>query len=97
MRNRLPWLAGAVGVAAAAAYRIVRRKPRPSEDETDPRAEELRRRLDESRSMVEEREEFESAETPVDRVEPEAGVDERRREVHEQGRNAIEEMRPPDS
>src|SRR6266511_1601035 len=55
------------GGAAAAAYRIVRRKPRPSQDETDPRDEELRRRLDESHSMVEEQEEFEAAETPVDR------------------------------
>ena len=41
-----------------------------------------------------EREEFESAETTVDRAEP-AGesVEERRRRVHEEGRAAVDEMR----
>ena len=37
----------------------------------DPRADELRRKLAEARTIVEEREEFEAAETPVDRAEPE--------------------------
>jgi hypothetical protein len=43
--------------------------------------------------MVEEREEFESAETPVDRAEAAPEVDERRKRVHEQGRRAAERMR----
>jgi hypothetical protein len=49
--------------------------------------------------MVEEREEFESAETPVDQVTgPEPEVDDRRKAVHERGRAAAEEMRgqPPE-
>ena len=44
---------------------------------------------DESRALVDEREEFESAETPVD----EAEVDDRRRAVHERGRAAADQMR----
>ena len=69
----------------------------PSEPEAepseDPRAEELRRRLAEARTIVEEREEFEAAETPVDRAEPAPEVDERRRRVHDEGRRTAERMR----
>jgi hypothetical protein len=85
VRARTAWI-GAIGVAAAAAYRSLRRRPPPADD---PRAEDLRRKLDESRAVVDEREEFESAETPVDEVE----VDDRRRAVHERGRAAAEQMR----
>jgi hypothetical protein len=61
---------------------------------TDPRAEELRRKLAESRSIVEEREQFEGAETTVDRVEPAAEDPEtRRRAVHESGRATVDRMR----
>jgi hypothetical protein len=89
MRARIAWLAGAVTVAGAATYkRLRRRQPPPAED---PRAEELRRKLDESRPLVEEREEFESAETPVDAAEPPEVAD-RRKAVHERGRAAAEEM-----
>ena len=60
----------------------------------DPRAAELRRKLDEARALTSEREDFESGETPVDRA---ADVDEtiaeRRRAVHEEGRAAAREMR----
>jgi hypothetical protein len=60
----------------------------------DPRAEELRRRLDESRALADEREEFESAETTVDQAaEPETEVEGRRRSVHERGQAAAEQMR----
>ena len=61
----------------------------PPEPEVDPRAEALRAKLEESRAVVDEREEFEAAETPVDEADP----DERRRRVHEAGRAAVEEMR----
>jgi hypothetical protein len=93
MRARIAWLAGAAG-AGVAVYRKLRRSPVPAED---PRAEELRRKLDESRTIVEEREEFEAAETPVDEVTA-AEVEDRRKAVHERGRAAAEEMRgnPPD-
>jgi hypothetical protein len=49
----------------------------------------LRRNLDESKPLVEEREEFESGETTVD----EATLDEKRAGVHEQGRAAMREMK----
>ncbi len=87
VRARTAWL-GAIGVAGAAVVRALRRKPLPA-PAPDPRAEELRLRLDESRAVVDEREEFESAETPVD----EAEVDDRRRAVHERGKAAADQMR----
>jgi len=97
MRARIAWLAGAVGVAGAVAHRVLRRKDESSPQE-DPRADELRRKLDESRPIVEEREEFESAETPIDDVGEPAEVEDRRKAVHEQGRAAADEMRgrPPE-
>jgi hypothetical protein len=85
MRNRLAWL-GAVGVAGVAAYRRLRGRP-----VEDPAAE-LRRRLDESRDLAGERDEFEAGETPVDEAEAPQGLDERRRAVHERGRSAVDEM-----
>ncbi len=84
----LAWLAALLGFAAF-ARRLRRRREEPAAVEP---AEELRRKLDESRSIVSEREEFEEAETPVDRAEPATGVDERRRQVHERGRATVEEM-----
>ena len=56
----------------------------------DPRADELRERIAESRELLTEREEFEGAETPVDQAaDPEA----RRREIHQRGRAAVDRMR----
>jgi hypothetical protein len=86
VRSRLAWLAGAVG--GVAAYRRLRRRPH----EGDPRAAELRRKLDESRTLVEERDEFEAAETPVDAA-GDLGPEARRNAVHESGRAAAERMR----
>lgn len=60
----------------------------------DP-ATELREKLAESRAVVEEREEFEAAETPVDEAEPATEVDERRKRVHRKARAATDEMRRP--
>jgi hypothetical protein len=96
----LAWLAGGVAVASAAVYRLVKARgwphsaeaPKP-EPALDPRAEELRQRIAESRALVEERDEFEQAETTVDRADP--NVDERRRSVHDEGRATIDEMRGP--
>jgi MYXO-CTERM domain-containing protein len=60
----------------------------------DPRADELRRKLAESRTIVEERESFEAAEVTVDRAKPAPQDPEsRRRAVHESGRAALERMR----
>ena len=99
MRRLLTLLSGAI--AGFGLYRLLAaRRPAPvyeappaPEPRADPRAEELRRRLAEARTMVEEREEFEAAETPVDRAEPAPEVDERRRRVHDEGRRAAERMR----
>ena len=100
MKARLAWLAGGIGVGAAAAYRALRGHqppPPPLDEQPDPRADELRRRLAEARAAVDEREEFEGAETPVDQApdpEPEpADVDERRRRVHERARASARRMR----
>jgi hypothetical protein len=72
-------------------FRFLRRRGEP---EADPRAEELRRKLAESRSIVEERDEFEEAELTVDLAEPAPEDPEsRRRAVHDAGRAAIDRMR----
>ena len=88
VRARIAWLAAAAGVAGAAAYRTLRRK---QASETDPRAEELRRKLDESRPEDDEREE--SAEPTIDQAEADPGVEDKRQAVHDRGRAAAEEMR----
>ena len=86
MRRPWAWLLGAF-----ALFGFLRRR---READTDPRAEELRRRLAESRSIVAERDEFDEAELTVDRAEP-APEDpqSRRRGVHESGRSTVEDMR----
>jgi hypothetical protein len=90
VRARTAWLAGAAG-AAIAAYRKLRPASAPAPAPADdPRAEELRRKLEESRTVAEEQhEEVASPETPVD----EADVESRRAAVHERARAAADEMR----
>jgi hypothetical protein len=90
VRARTAWLAGAAG-AAIAVYHRMRRRPVPATE--DPRAADLRAKLDESRAVVDEREEFESGETPVDQADPDGPVEDRRQAVHERGKAAAEEMR----
>ncbi len=81
-------MAGAAG-AAIAVYRKLRPQPTPVPAD-DPRAEELRRKLEESRTVAEEQhEEAASPEMPVD----EADVESRRAAVHERARSATDEMR----
>jgi hypothetical protein len=88
MKRPLAW-----GFGALAVFGFLRRR-REVPAEPDPRADELRRKLDESRSMVAERDEFEAAETTVDQVEPAPeDPDSRRRAVHETGRATVEQMR----
>ena len=93
MRRSLAWLLGGVAVFEF----LKRRKPQASEAQDegpDPRAEELRRKLAESRSIVEEREEFEAAEPTVDQTEHAPDDPERRRrEVHEAAREISARMR----
>jgi small-conductance mechanosensitive channel len=95
VRARLAFLAGGAAVAGAAVYRFLRRAPAAPAPVEDTHAEELRAKLAESRAVVEDREEFDSAETPVDEAEeavaPELG--DRRRAVHARARHVAEEMR----
>ena len=88
MKRLTAWLAGAAG--GLAAYRLLRRHSEPApapvaepsepaEDGPDPRAAELRARLD---AVHEE----EPPEEP-------RGPDERRRAVHREARSALDEMR----
>jgi hypothetical protein len=92
VNRRLAFLTGGVALGVAAVWRTVRRKPRPA-SESDPRADELRARLDESRAVVDDREEFEGAETTVDAVDAVPDTEERRRAVHAEGRAAVDKMR----
>lgn len=94
MRIRPAWLLAGAGIAALVAARFLRPAPRAvPEPPADPRADELRQRIAESREIVDEREVFEQAETPVDQ----ADLDARRRDVHARGRATLERMRsdPP--
>ncbi len=98
MQSRLAWLLAGFGLAAAAMSRFLRTPAPPplppqAPPEPDPRAEELAERIAASRGIVDEREQFEEAETPVDEADPET----RRRHVHERGRAALERMRDPDA
>ncbi len=93
------WLVGGLAVAAAYAWQRLRSpyaEPEPVEPPAvagaDRRAEELKRKLEESRTLVEERDAFEEGETPVDAADP----DDRRRSVHERGRSAVDDMRRRD-
>jgi hypothetical protein len=90
MRRRKLLIGGSLAVAGGALYRKMRRKMRAPEP--DP-ATELRRKLDESRALTEERDEFEAGEVTVDQAEP--GIDERRRDVHDRAQASIEEMQGP--
>jgi hypothetical protein len=89
MKARFAAVGGALG--ALAAWRHLRRKPKPqpAAPAPDP-AEELRAKLEESKPLVTERESFEEAETPVDAApDPES----RRRDVHDAARARIDELR----
>jgi hypothetical protein len=69
------------GIALLRAW-LARRRSQPAVDPAD----DLRRKLEETRELAADQEEFAAGETPVD-------VDDRRRDVHERGRAAIDEMR----
>jgi hypothetical protein len=78
------WIAAAVGLFGLVAY--VRRRRRPAPPEVEP-ADELRAKLAEARAGADVE--------PVADPEPEPAadaVDERRRDVHEQARAALDEL-----
>jgi len=89
MRRLVGWIGGAVG--GFTAYRLLRRRPKVAAEEPDARADELRAKLAESRA------DEPLAEEPVVEEPPEPepeSPDERRRRVHEEGRAALDDMRP---
>ena len=98
--RRLGWIGGVVG--GLAAYRWLRRRPQvaaesmPEPPPAEDPAEELRAKLAESRTaetvVVEE-----SPPEPVAEEEPSIdpdSPDDRRQRVHEEGRAALDEMKP---
>jgi MYXO-CTERM domain-containing protein len=88
MKHPLAWALGGFAV-----FGFLRRRREAFVPEADPRAEELRRKLAESRAIVEERDEFEGAEVTVDLAEPTPEDPESRRlAVHEAGRETVREM-----
>ena len=91
MRSRFAWLLAEPRSRplSSSAFCGARRRRPLHRSETDPRADELRRRIAEAKDVVDEREVFEEAETPVDQADP----DLRRQEVHLRGRAALERMR----
>jgi hypothetical protein len=91
MRRRLAWLVGGLGIAGL--VRALRRRPQPVVGAgPDPRAEELKRRLDEVKPLAAEVDEAEAAETPVDAA-PDPPPATSRGDVHGRARAAIDEMR----
>lgn len=91
MRRRLTWLLVSAGIAAL--VRKLRRRATettapgtlPTTDTTVDPADELRRKLAETRSDDEG-----GADEPL----PEASVEDRRAEIHAEGRAALDDMRP---
>jgi hypothetical protein len=93
VQGRLALIVGGAVVAGAAAYRALTRRP-PAPVVPEPHVEAMKARVAEARAVVDDREEFEGAETPIDQAEMvPAELGDRRRSVHERGRQAAEEMR----
>jgi len=89
MKHPVAWLLGGFAV-----FGFLRRRREAPAMSPDPRAEELRRKLAESRSILAERDEFEGGEVTVDLAEPAPEDPEtRRRAVHETARDTVQRMR----
>jgi hypothetical protein len=89
-KRALAGVGGAVG--GIALVRLLRRRRRTPLPPVEPHpADALRAKLDESRAVAADREEFESGETPIDEADPDA----RRRVLHEQARAQLDELSGP--
>lgn len=90
VRRLLRWAVVTLGIAALVRWLRSRRREQPAGAPAEPvgdPAEELRRKLAESRA---------DADVPSAPEAPAESVDERRAEVHEQARSTLSEMAPPD-
>jgi hypothetical protein len=88
MRRPLTWLGLAVGALAFWRWSLRRRKPAPGPPPSGDPAEELKRKLAESRA-----EESTGAPEPEPAsAEPQESLDERRRAVHDKARQTIDDM-----
>ena len=85
MKRLLALFAGGLGVGA-----LLQRRRRPALSLSP--ADDLRVKLAQSKTLSDEREQFEAGETPVDQV---PDVDARRAVVHERARQAIDELGEP--
>ena len=85
MKRFLAVAAGGLGLAG-----LLRRRRRKAVDARPDPADELRTKLAESRTIVDDREVDEGGETPVDRAPDPAA---RRAEVHERARQALDELK----
>jgi hypothetical protein len=87
------WLAGAAGLAGLAKALSSRSTTSIPESGPDPRADELRRRLEETKPLAAEPvEEADAAELPVDEV-PDPAPARTREDVHAKAQAAIREMK----
>ena len=87
----LAWLGGALGIAGLAKVLSNRSRTR-TEAAPDPRAEELRRRLEEARPLAEDPiAEADAAELPIDQT-PDPAPARSREDVHAKARAAMREM-----
>ena len=97
MRRNLALFGGAAaGTVAGLLFRRRRVPTAPIEAGPDPRAEELRRKLEQAREGAADAEDFEAAGMGAETIledEPTAEVDDARRRVHDAARAAAEEMR----
>ena len=83
VRSRLAWLIGVAGLLAL----LRRRRPHVEVEPGDPAAE-LRRKLDETQAEQPTKERAPASPAAAD-------LDDRRRQVHDAGRAAVDEMRGP--
>ena len=92
MARILAWVAGALGVAGLA--KALSKRPVPVPDAgPDPRADELRRRLEEAKPLAAEPvEPADAAELPIDAVPDPAPAARTREDVHAKARAAISKM-----
>jgi hypothetical protein len=94
MKRMFAWVGGALGFIALLRLRRRRAELPPAPVGPDP-ADELKRRLEEARDAVDDRDDYDAAEgQAVDEIEPTRSIAERRQAVHEKAQEALGEMKP---